>query len=90
MEECFSLGSGVGGSSRTPSNETTCETLHAWHVPDPHVVAARKEKRLSQNWGYLFAGPYKKDYSTLGSILGSPYFGKLSTKLQSLSLANRH
>ena len=27
--------------------------------------------------GYLFGGPIKKDYSILGSILGSPYFGKL-------------
>ena len=32
---------------------------------------------VSQNWGYLFGGPYNKDYSILGSILGSPYFGKL-------------
>ena len=24
-----------------------------------------------------FEGPYSKDYSILGSILGSPYFGKL-------------
>ena len=31
----------------------------------------------SQNWGYLFGGPNNKDYSTLGSILGYPYFGKL-------------
>ena len=27
--------------------------------------------------GILFRGPYDKDYSILGSILGSPYFGKL-------------
>ena len=27
--------------------------------------------------GYPFGGPYNKDYSILGSILGSPYFGKL-------------
>ena len=27
--------------------------------------------------GTLFRGPYNKDYSILGSILGSPYFGKL-------------
>ena len=32
---------------------------------------------VSQNQGYLFGGPYNKDYSILGSILGSPYFGKL-------------
>ena len=32
---------------------------------------------LSQNEGYHFGGPYNKDYGILGSILGSPYFGKL-------------
>ena len=26
---------------------------------------------------YHFGGPYKKGYSNLGSILGSPYSGKL-------------
>ena len=33
--------------------------------------------RVSQNEGYLFEGHHKKDYNTLGSMLGSPYFGKL-------------
>ena len=32
---------------------------------------------VSQNWGYPFGDPHNKDYNTLGSILGSPYFGKL-------------
>ena len=32
---------------------------------------------VSQNYGYHFGGPYNKDYSILGSILGSPYCGKL-------------
>ena len=32
---------------------------------------------VSQNYGYHFAGPQNKDYSILGSISGSPYFGKL-------------
>ena len=32
---------------------------------------------VSQNWGYHFRGPHNKDYSILGSILGSPHFGKL-------------
>ena len=27
--------------------------------------------------GYLFGDPHNKDYSILGSILGSPYLGKL-------------
>ena len=33
--------------------------------------------RVSKNYGYHFGGPHNKDYSILGSILGSPYFGKL-------------
>ena len=32
---------------------------------------------VSQIWGYHFRGPHNKDYSILGSILGSPYIGKL-------------
>ena len=32
---------------------------------------------VSQNQGCLFGGPHNKDYSIWGSILGSPYFGKL-------------
>ena len=32
---------------------------------------------VSQNYGYLVGGPYNKDYSILGSILGYPDFGKL-------------
>ena len=32
---------------------------------------------VSQNLGYHFRGPHIKDYSILGSILGSPYLGKL-------------
>ena len=32
---------------------------------------------FSQNKGYPFGGPHNKDYSMLGSILGSHYFGKL-------------
>ena len=32
---------------------------------------------VSQNSGYYFGGPYNKDYSIFGSILGFPYFGKL-------------
>ena len=38
---------------------------------------------VSQNYGYHFGGPHNKDYSILGSILGSPYFGKLPYRLES-------
>ena len=32
---------------------------------------------VSQNYGYHFGGSNSMDYGILGSILGSPYFGKL-------------
>ena len=32
---------------------------------------------VSQHRGYHFGGPHNKDYIILGSILGSPYLGKL-------------
>ena len=40
-------------------------------------------RRFLLNWGfpqiggYLLGGLYNKDYGILGSILGSPYLGKL-------------
>ena len=39
---------------------------------------------ISQNYGYLFGGPHNKDYSILGSILGSPYFGKLPNEARKI------
>ena len=36
---------------------------------------------VSQNDGYLIGGPHNKDCSILGSILGSPYFGKLPCRV---------
>ena len=44
---------------------------------------------VSKNLGCLFGGPHNKDYSILGSTLGSPYFGKLPKGLfwRSLSVA---
>ena len=32
---------------------------------------------VSKNYGYHLGGPSNMDSSILGSILGSPYFGKL-------------
>ena len=32
---------------------------------------------VSKIRGYLFEGPHNKDYSTLGSVLGFPYLGKV-------------
>ena len=38
----------------------------------------------------LLGGPYNKDYSLLGSILGSPYFGKLPQTQQGLRRSTEH
>ena len=40
--------------------------------------------------GYLFRGADNKDCSILGSILGSPYFGKLPTLKQTRSETSGH
>ena len=32
---------------------------------------------IPQKYGYLLGGSLNEDYSSLGSILGSPHFGKL-------------
>ena len=37
-----------------------------------------EEMGVSQNWGVsFFEVPYHKDYCVLGSIMGSPYFGRV-------------
>ena len=41
---------------------------------------------VSQNQGYLFWGAYNNDSSILGSILWSPYSGKLPHDVESLCL----
>ena len=38
--------------------------------------------------GTFLGGSYNKDYSILGSILGSPYFGKLPHYCYSLSIVH--
>ena len=40
-------------------------------------IVGTTEMAVSQNQGCLFGASYNKDYSIWGSILGSPYFGKL-------------
>ena len=49
---------------------------------DPHLHGLARllyaiQMGVSQNQGYLFGGPYNKDCIFGGSILGSPYSGKL-------------
>ena len=48
--------------------------------PEPKGLAKPEETQkrdleVSQNRGTLFGGPYNKDYSILGSILGSLILG---------------
>ena len=43
---------------------------------------------VSQNYGYLVGGAHNKEYSILGSILGSPYFGKLPFSCGSTTCKN--
>ena len=50
------------------------------------IHASIPYKEVSQNDGYLIQGPHNKDCSILGSILGSPYFGKLPQSTRELSL----
>ena len=66
-------------------------------VPRYRLKAGRDHKKGTSSgfkyliviWGFpkirgtLFGGPHNKDYSILGSILGSPYFGKLPYELYS-------
>ena len=47
-----------------------------------HGACALKLKAVSQNQGCLFGGPYKKDYSISGSMLGSPYLGTIPQGLK--------
>ena len=66
----------------------TQETLHVEYDSNQGSDSSRKHHFVSgktcfpglvvsQNLGYLFGGPYNKDYNILGSILGSRSFGKL-------------
>ena len=41
---------------------------------------------VSQNFGYHFGGPNNRDYSIMGSILGSPNFEKLPFKAEGLQV----
>ena len=56
----------VGGSS-------SCTTQRLTNRPKAGLVY---DLGLSENWGYLvWGGPYNKDPTIQGTILGSPIFG---------------
>ena len=60
-------------------------SFHVHHRAGAVVREPELEERVHGVWqfegfpklGVPFRGPKNKDYSILGSILGSPYFGKL-------------
>ena len=50
------------------------------HCLEGDLCFAHCNMGVYQNYGYHFGGPINKDYGIWGSILGSPYFGKLPPK----------
>ena len=57
-------------TSKAPEVRAPCFLFQ--NLADAHL-----DLGLSRNLWYHFGGPYTKDYSILGSILGSAYFGNL-------------
>ena len=58
--------------SRAPGASGAVRTnlLMSPEMEGPHIV-------VSLHSGCLFRGPNNKDHNIMGSLLGSPYFGKL-------------
>ena len=65
-------------------------TISAWMPSNSHCMIGMDwelsfrfhtphQLGVSQTQGYHFGGPYNKNYNIVGSILGSPYLGKLPT-----------
>ena len=59
-----------------------CTGLPSWLASASIKRHGEREamRQIAVCWGfqgYLFGGLHNKDYNILGSILGSPYFGKL-------------
>ena len=44
------------------------------------LLGTRFNLGVTHNLGYLFEGPYNKDYSICGSMLGFPYFESIISK----------
>ena len=49
-----------------------CQSCPKAKKARPGASAISFNTGFSQNWEYPSGGPYNKDYSILGSILGSP------------------
>ena len=57
--------------------EYTLPSEKAVHMRRSKDCFPRVPVRVFQNLGYLFGCPHDKDYRIVGSIVGSPYLGKL-------------
>ena len=60
------------------SSRSTNARLTQHQAIPVHYKLSLSDLLPPQNWGYPFGGDYSKDGSILGSILGSPYSGKLT------------
>ena len=66
------------GFSGTPNPKPMDHCLgDSWRERTVHLDSIRVYMGVSQHYGYFFGGPHNKDYSILGSVLASPYFGNL-------------
>ena len=64
------------GPQRDPARERLC--LHSYgDFPNSGIGPRIRNMGYSQNKGYPIGGPYNKDSSILGTIMGSSYLGKL-------------
>ena len=64
-------------ATETRRQESVLREEALFEIPFPGFrvgLGFRVDLGVSQNEGYLYKGPNNKDYSILGSILGSPYF----------------
>ena len=62
---------GVDGRVEPQRHTVHCNLVSICREPGSYL------ERFPKIRGTNFGGPHNKDYSILGSILGSPYFGKL-------------
>ena len=71
----------AGGEDGTPQSRSS-----AGAEPIVHVVVAQRVYGGLPKLGVPYWGPHNQDFSILGSILGSPYLGKLPYRVWGLGL----
>ena len=66
---------------------SSVEALHSLHTAPHQILAIVSIGGGSQNYGHLsWRSPILEEYGIWGSILGSPYFGKLPYVLRFIVL----